>query len=193
MTDILTQALGILALVLFILSYQVKSNKLLFLLQGLGNACFGMQFLRLGSVVGAISSFMMVLRNSMLLKINEWKWVQWKGWIVIICAICLAFTIFTWTSIFGIFAFIATTASTIGFWTNNARTIRACNLFCASPAWLIHNIGVGSIGGTLNEIFTICSVLISIRHFGWKALGENRFGEETDKADAEAVSQDKNE
>lgn len=175
METILIQLLGLAALTLFILSYQVKSNTALFFLQAVGNVCFGIQFLLLGSIAGGISGFIIVVRNCMLLKINEWKWVRWKGWIAIITAINLGFTIVTWNSIYCIFSFIATTASTIGFWSNNARTIRMCNLLCASPAWLIHNIGIGTVGGILNEVFTICSVLLSIWRFGWKALGENDF------------------
>ena len=176
MEAILVQTLGIVALILFIISYQVRSNAALFLLQAVGNVCFGIQFLLLGSIAGGISGFVIVVRNCMLLKINEWEWVRWKGWIVVITTINLIFTILTWSSIYGVFSFIATTASTVGFWSNNARTIRMCNLFCGSPAWLIHNIGIGSIGGVINEAFTIASVLVSIHRFGWEALGENRFG-----------------
>ena len=124
MEAILVQTLGIVALILFIISYQVRSNAALFLLQAVGNVCFGIQFLLLGSIAGGISGFVIVVRNCMLLKINEWEWVRWKGWIVVITTINLVFTILTWSSIYGVFSFIATTASTVGFWSNNARTIR---------------------------------------------------------------------
>ncbi len=44
--------------------------------------------------------------------------------------------------------------------------------------WLIHNIGIGSVGGAASDTFTIIFVLVSIYRFGWKSLGENKFGKE---------------
>ena len=180
MHNILIQLLGLVAFFLFIISYQVRSNKLLFFLQAVGNTCFAIHFFLLGTPPGAVSAIISVVRNAMLVKYEEWKWVQWKGWIFIISAVSVGLTILTWSSIFSLFAAIAAVSSTIGYWSNNARTLRVMNLFCSSPAWLIHNSGTGSIGGAASDIFTMCSVLVSIYRFGWNALGENNF-EQNDK------------
>lgn len=178
MDSILTQALGLIAFFLFIISYQVKSNKLLFFLQAVGNTCFTVHFFLLGTPAGAVSAVISVVRNAMLAKYDEWKWVRWKGWIFIFSAISVVATALTWKSIFSLFAAIAAVSSTIGYWSNNARTLRVMNLCCSSPAWLIHNIGTGSLGGAASDTFTILSVLVSIYRFGWKSLGENKFEKE---------------
>lgn len=175
MHNIVVQLLGLIAFALFLISYQVKSNKLLFFLQAVGNGCFAVHFVLLGTTAGGISALITVFRNAMLVKYEEWKWVRWKGWVVIISALSIGFTILTWSSIFSLFAAIAAVSSTIAYWTNNARTLRVVNLFCSSPAWLVHNLGTGSIGGAASDIFTMGSVLISIYRFGWKALAENDF------------------
>ncbi len=45
------------------------------------------------------------------------------------------------------------------------------NLFCASPAWLLYDVMVGSAAGVVNELITLGSIIISIFRFGWKELG----------------------
>ena len=175
MNEIATQILGLVAFFMFIMSYQVKSNKLLYFLQAAGNGCFVIHFILLGTPAGGVASLLATIRNAMLVKYNDWKWVQWKGWVVVISAISIVLTALTWKNIFSLFAAIATISSTIAYWTNNARTLRVTNLFCSSPAWLIHNVGNGSIGGAASDTFTMLSVIVSIYRFGWDALGDNDF------------------
>lgn len=64
---------------------------------------------------------------------------------------------------------------TEGYLSDNARKIRAVNLFCCTPCWLMYNILTGSIGGVINETLGLCSILLSIYRYGWKYMGENRF------------------
>ena len=72
--------------------------------------------------------------------------------------------------------FVALVGSTIGYWTNNAQKIRLSNLVCASPAWVIYDIFVGSIGGVLSESIAIISILVSVYRYGWKNMGDPEFG-----------------
>lgn len=46
------------------------------------------------------------------------------------------------------------------------------NLFCASPAWLLYDVMVGSIAGIVNEAITLTSIIVSVLRFGWKELGD---------------------
>ena len=48
MHNILIQLLGLVTFFLFIISYQVRSNKLLFFLQAVGNTCFAIHFFPFG-------------------------------------------------------------------------------------------------------------------------------------------------
>lgn len=176
MSELIIQGIGILGMICFIISYQIKENKMLFLVQTLGTGLFCMQFILLGAWSGCFNLVMIIIRNVMLSKYNKYAWVRWKGWIVVICAACTVILVFTWAGPLSLLPFIALVGSTIGYWTNNAQKIRLSNLVCASPAWIIYDIFVGSIGGALSESITIISILVSVYRYGWKAMGDPEFG-----------------
>ena len=170
--DHIIQGIGFLGVIAFIISYQIKSNRALYLFQLLGSLLFCIQFFMLGAYSGCFSMVLNILRYALLTKYNEWKWVQRKELPGIFCAAFAAVLIFTWAGPITILAFLASSVSTVFYWTNNAKYIRASNLFCASPCWLIYDIFAGSWGGVVNEVITLTSILVSIYRFGWKALGD---------------------
>ena len=67
MYDMLIQGIGLIAFALFLLSYQVRSNRGLFAMQTAGNFLFALQFFLLGGVGGAAGSLISCFRNSLLL------------------------------------------------------------------------------------------------------------------------------
>lgn len=78
MSDIIIQGIGFIAVALFITSYQIKSNRLLFLFQLLGSALFCLQFFLLGAISGCLSLAVNILRNALMMKYKEWAWVRSK-------------------------------------------------------------------------------------------------------------------
>ncbi len=68
MSDFFIQGIGFAALALFIMSYQIKSNKWLFLLQLLGPALFCIQFFMLDAISGCFSLAVNILRNALMMK-----------------------------------------------------------------------------------------------------------------------------
>lgn len=172
MGNILVQAIGFLAVASFILSYQVKSNRGLYLCQVIGSALFCLQFFLLGAASGCLSLAVNILRGALLIKYGDWAWVRWKGLAAILCGVYAGIVFFTWAGPVSLLAFVASAVSTFGYWQNNARTIRLSNLLCASPCWLVYDVLVHSWGGVLSEAITIASILVSGFRFGWKALGD---------------------
>ena len=166
------QAVGFLALIMYLVSYQFKSNRGLFTFQLLGAVLFALQYSLIGGTSGALSQVIKVVRSLVLLKYNDWPWVRGKTPMLFFCGLYLAATVFTWAGPLSLIVLAASVVSTLGFWTNNARTIRVACLVFVCPCWLIYAVFTGSLGGILNETFTIVSILISICRFGWKALGE---------------------
>ena len=138
----------------------------------MGAMLFALQYALIGGASGALSQVIKVVRSLILLKYADWPWVRTKGPMLFFCLLYLIATIYTWTGALSLIVLIASVVSTLVFWTNNARTIRIACLVFICPCWLIYAIFTGSLGGILNECFTIVSILISIYRFGWKALGE---------------------
>ncbi len=174
MMQILIQGIGFLGLFCFLISYQMKSNKTLFLFQLIGSALFCTQFFLMGALSGCLSLLLNMIRNALLYKQDVLQWAQSKWVATLLCFLFAVVLLVTWAGPISMLAFVASVVSTIGYWTNNARTIRLSNLLCASPCWMTYDILVGSWGGVFSEGLTILSILLSIYRFGWKALGENR-------------------
>lgn len=172
-SPLLIQIIGFIGVAVFILSYQIKSNRMLFLFQLVGSALFCLQFYLLDARSGCLSLALNILRNAMLMRYNEWKWIQWKGWPIIISGLFTVVLFGTWNGPISLLAFTASVSSTMGYWSNNARRIRLVNLVCASPCWLIYDCLVSSWGGMLNESITLASIIVSIIRFGWKRLGQD--------------------
>ena len=134
------QSFGIIATICFLLSYQVKTNKGLYLLQSAGCAAFAIQYLLLGAYSGCISQLFVIIRNLMLSRYNQWAWVRFKGWIVVFIAAAAAITYYTWDG-----------------------PISLIPLF-------IYDILVGAYSAIINEVIIIVSVLLSIKRFGWRQM-----------------------
>lgn len=175
MVKIIANGFGVLSTICFILSFQIKSNKALFIIQSIANVFYGVQFFLLGARGGLFNMGMQILRNMLLLKLDSWKWLHWKGCAPLFCIPSLIYMIITWHSWLDILPFIAFTVGTFAFWTNSAKMLRVSELICVSPAWLLYDFISGAYGGVLNELVILASVVVSIIRFGWKGLDDPDF------------------
>ena len=174
MSESIIQTIGFAAVAAFILSYQIKSNRWLLLLQLIGCALFCLQFFLLDAISGCLSLAVTVIRNALMIKYKEWNWLQRKGCPILISLLFIAILFLTWNGPFSLLACIASVSSTLVYWTNSPRNIRIVNLTCASPCWLIYDVLVRSYGGIVSESITMLSILVSIIRFGWKGLEKDQ-------------------
>ncbi len=173
MTDWLIQGIGFVAVAVFILSYQIKSNRYLFLLQLIGSALFCLQFYLLDAKSGCLSLAVNILRNALMMKYNDWNWVRRKWCPAVISLLFTGVLFLTWDGAVSLLAFAASVTSTFAYWSNSPRRIRMVNLVCASPCWLVYDILVHSLGGIVSESITIVSILLSFLRFGWHGLAQD--------------------
>ena len=172
MNEMIIQAIGFVGVAFFIASYQMRSNRALFLFQLIGCLVFTAQFLIIGAYTGALSLMINVLRNVLLLKINDWKWVKSKITLSVILCLLFAVTAYTWAGWISLLPLLSVGISSIGYWTNNAQKIRLSQL-CASPWTLVYDAIIGSWGGAANEAVALLSIIVSICRFGWSNLAES--------------------
>lgn len=174
MNGYIVQGIGFVAVAFFILSYQMKSNRLLFLFQLIGCSFFVIQFGILGAYTGALSLLINILRNVLLLKANVWTWVRSKKTMLGIIALLVAFTIWTWNGWISLLPLASVGVTTVGYWTDNAQKIRLSQLV-GSPCTLLYDVLIHSWGGVLSESITLVSIILSIIRFGWKTLNDDSF------------------
>jgi len=173
MSEIVIQAIGFLGLLFFIISYQIRSNKVLFLCQLMGCVVFCIQMLLLGAYTAAVSLLVNILRNILLLKINDWKWVKSRWTLAAVIALLTAVTAYTWNGALSLLPFVSVAVTSIGYWTDNAQKIRLSQLI-GSPCTLLYDIFVKTWGGAISEGMTIVSIIVSIVRFGWNDLDDKK-------------------
>lgn len=170
MSYYLIQAIGFAGVAMFILSYQIRSNKALYAFQAIGSLLFCIQFGLLGQLSGSLNLILVIIRNFMLTGCRKYPVLKKKIWPCMITVISIVGTIMTWKGLISLLPLAAVCGSTFLYWTDNAQKIRLSNLACASPCWLIYDLLIGSWGGVLNEAITLASILVSIKRFGWKEM-----------------------
>lgn len=171
--EIIAQAIGIVAMVFNILSYQGKKQKTVITLQLFGGLLFAVNFWMIGAKVGGILNVIAVIRALVFLFKDKLKAdsVFWLiGFILsYIVVYILTFTTFgteltPWTLIRELLPVIGMTALSVGFRLKDAANIRKCGLV-SSPAWLLYNIAVGSWGAIICETLTLISIFVGMfRH-----------------------------
>ena len=169
MSELVVQGIGFIGVALFIISYQIRSNRARFLCQMLGCVVFCAQFIIMGAYTGAIGLVINIARNVILLKANVWKWAKRRATLYVILLLLAVMTAFTWAGWISLLPFASVAVTTVGYWTHNAQKIRLSQLF-GSPCTLAYDLIIRSWGGALSEGIAIVSIIVSIRRFGWKAL-----------------------
>lgn len=169
MSAVFIQGIGFVAVLFFIVSYQLRSNRMLFLCQLLGCSIFCLQFCLMGAYTGAVSLLVNILRNLLLLKIDQWDWVKSKVTMSGILLLLTMMTILTWDGWISLLPLASVGVTTVGYWTNNAQKLRLSQFF-GSPCTLLYDILIHSWGGVISESITLASIIISVFRFGWSDL-----------------------
>ena len=165
---LLIQAVGLVGIATFFLSFQCRNNRRLFLVQFLAYVFLSAHMLLLGAVTGGISYIINVLRSACLA--SKRKFAHSRSMCAVLCGMQLAALALTWNGWISILPVAANIAATIAGYTHNPRKIRVAGMFINSPLWLIYSIIVGSWAGILDEVITETSIIVSILRYGWKNL-----------------------
>ena len=161
-TDIIAQGLGIIGMVIMILSFQCKSNKLFFLMQAAGSILFVLNFLLIDAYGGSFFNAAGLIRGLLLSKNGKKTWK-----IVVIEALFASSYVAgalldssTKQLILTAIPCIALMIITVFMWRGNPKHIRYAQISCSSPAWIVHNIFNFSLGGLICECFNMVSSAI---------------------------------
>lgn len=173
MYDIISQAVGIVAMIFTVISFQQKNKKTVISLQLVGTALFSINYFMLGATVGCIVNALGVLRAIVYLDRKRFGSDKpfWLIFFIVgfIASYVLTFTVFAkeftlTNALLEALPIIAMILFTVGYHLESAKMIRRFALFC-SPLWLTYNIANLALGATLCEVISLCSIIIGmIRH-----------------------------
>lgn len=163
MRFIIAQLLGGLAIIASILAFQYnKHNKIIFF-RTLNEFLGAVHYILLGAYTGAAVNLIGCVRNYIFTKLVE-KNKKTAPYIILFSVLFAAFGILTWQGKLSILIIAAKILSTIAYGNKNATVVRILTLLTSS-SWLIYNISVLSITGSICEAMTLISIISGIIRF----------------------------
>lgn len=168
----LIQLVGIVGTALYLLSFQFRNNRKLFMLQLLAYVFYFTHYYLLGALTASFSIVVNLFRS--LLLSSSYKWAHSRYACGVLCVLQIAVAKFTWVGWISLLPVIANIGSTVGGYTNNPQKIRIANMFINSPLFIVYAVLVGSWAGIIDEISSEASIILSIIRYGWKGLDEQQ-------------------
>lgn len=170
MDTVFAQAVGIAAMVICILAFQLKTAKGIVLMQAAGALLFVANFGLLGQYAGALLNAVGCVRAVLLMKKEKWNtdsnlWLAILGVAYIACYV-LTFAVFgeeftLRNAVIQCLPVLGMFCSHLAFRSEEAAQVRKIFL-ASSVCWIIYNAIGFSIGGILCEAFNIVSIFIAM-------------------------------
>lgn len=162
---IVSQIIGVAAVALYLLSYQLKKRGQIVWVTCVSNALYVLQYLLLGAFSGAaldllstVSSFFAGKKNAPGLR-RHMVWIVPASFGVILAVgLFLAAIQKDWIELFAVAGALLQNG---GLWFEDEQTIRKFGLACA-PCWLIYNFISQAYGAALGSVLAIASTLIAM-------------------------------
>ena len=154
------QFLGIVAIGLGFLSYQMKTQNGLLLAQTSTTLVFCLHYLLIGAYSGMALNAVALLRNLVFFFLSK-KGKIHKAWAVGFSAVMGIMGLLSWESWYSIFVFLGLVINSYCMSFDNPQNIRK-SILVTSPLVLLYDVFVWSIGGIIYESVAICSSAIGI-------------------------------
>ena len=158
---IIGQGLGVVAIILGFLSYQVRSQKKLLLLQTATGVVFCLHFLMIGATSGMALNVISVIRNTVYYFRNK-KGSNSPAAPVLFAALMAVVGIFTWEAWYTVFTFAGMIISTLAMALPDSQKVRK-SILITSPLVLLYDLFAHSYGGMVYETVAIISSAVGIR------------------------------
>lgn len=159
--QIITQLVGYVALVLAMISFQMKKRSRLMAFQMSASLTFCIQLLMAGAITGGCLDFISFIRTIIFSMNDKYKWAKSPLWFVFFVVALVVVGIITWGGWISICAILGAVFSTIALWMKDAKKVRLISLLVA-PCWIIYNIYYGTWAGVINELIATTSIVIGI-------------------------------
>ena len=174
--EIFAQAIGIVAMLFNIISFQMKTQRGVIFCQLCGGLLFAVNFFMLGATVGGILNVIAVFRAVVFMLKDKFRadHILWLGGFLAlyITSYVLTFTVFdkkltAINFILEVLPVVAMTAQSVAFRRGDAKSIRLLGLI-SSPCWLVYNICYVAVGAIICEAVSIVSIFIGILRYDIK-------------------------
>lgn len=183
----ITNILGIGAMVSLFLIYQQKNRKNILLCKLSADIFWILHYFTLGAVAGMIPNFVGIFRELVFVNRKSKKWANTPLWVALFIAVNFTLGILSYDEWYDIVPIIASAFVTVSLWIDNPRLMKLISI-PVSIAFFVYDVFVLSYVGMLNESIAIVSIIIYfIKNFREeKKMSKNVFSEDV-KTDKELI------
>ena len=164
----MAHVLGVLAVVSFLWSFQLKTRRNIIAVNLTSRLLYILQYLCLGAFEGAVLDFMGLV--SSVIAQQKGKAFVAKYFLLIVIVINLALLIAgiaLYENIFSVFAILGIMFEVTALWLTKEKNIRILSLV-AAPCWLIYNLANGAYGSVVGNVLVMISIGVAMFRLDFK-------------------------
>ncbi|MFL1485962.1 YgjV family protein [Marinobacter sp. LN3S78] len=150
------QFFGLVALAICLVAFSSKNDDRLLVLLISANVAFALQFVFFSSWTAAALTVLVIVRIVLARRFTGSQWVMWA-----VLAANLVAAALTWRSWVDVFPLTAATLGTVAMFLLRGIAMRVV-LGLAAFAWMLNNLIIGSIGGSLAEGLIFVTNIVTI-------------------------------
>jgi hypothetical protein len=165
MPEIIPQIVGIVAVVVYLLSYQQKRRQGIIIFNVISRVLYILQYLLLGAfsgaaldVLGAVASVLAERKNTKFIKKHLKSVIISVNAVIIVVGVIIAVLNKSFLDLLPIAGVLLHTGA---FWMNDEKIIRRISLI-GSPFWLCYNFLSRAYGSAIGDALTIGSIIIAM-------------------------------
>ncbi len=162
---IISQIIGLAAVGLYLLSYQLKTRKQIVWVTCLSNALYVFQYILLGAFSGAVMDLLSAVGSFFAGKKHTASLKPYIEWIaaanLIVIAVAGLFITVKQNDPIELLPIFGALFQTGGLWCENEQTIRRFGL-CSAPFWLVYNFISQAYGAAVGSVLVIISVVTAM-------------------------------
>lgn len=169
---IVSQIIGLAAVALYLLSYQLKKRKQIVWATCVSNALYVTQYIMLGAFSGAVMDIMSTISSFLAAKKNDPPFLKYARALtfvnIAVIAVVGALSAFVQRDFIELIPVAGALFQTGGLWCDNEQTIRKLGL-CGAPFWLVYNFISEAYGASLGSLIAIVSIITAMIRYRKKS------------------------
>ena len=173
---IISQIVGLAAVGLYLLSYQLKKRKHIVWVTCASNGLYVLQYVLLGAFSGAVMDMLSAVGSFFAGKKHSSAIKKYAGWIAAVNLIVIAGTglaiAFMRRDPIELLPIAGALFQTGGLWCEDEQVIRKFGL-CSAPFWLTYNLISQAYGAALGSVLVIVSIVTAIIRYRKKKTTDN--------------------
>ena len=169
----MAHVLGVLAVLTFLLSFQLKTRKNIIIVNLISRMLYILQYIFLGALEGAVLDFTgFVLSFFARYKEKEFVMKHLRLIMIALNILLLAIGLIMYENIFSLFALGGIICEIMALWLTKEKNIRILSLISA-PFWLIYNTANKAYGSSVGNVLVMISIIIAMTRLDFKKEKNN--------------------